>query len=104
MAAVFVTLTPVTLTSGVGTPVKSTSTLCSSVFITADSLNTGNVYMGASNVSTSNGKPMAAGDELHIGYDSVFGCNGKIDLSTIYFATDTTSNAIRVTYIRWDHF
>lgn len=104
MAAVLITLTPVTLTASAATPVKQSATVCSSVFFTADSLNTGNIYFGASNVSVSNGKPMAPGDELQIGYDLVFGTNGKIDLSQLYFASDNDGNAVRVTYIRWDTF
>lgn len=104
MAAELITLTPVTLVASGATPIKTQSTVCSSVIFTADANNTGNIYYGASNVSSSNGKPMAAGDELQIGYDQVFGTNGKIDLSQIYFASDTDGNAVRVNYIRWTSF
>lgn len=104
MAAELITLTPVTLSNSSATPIKSTTTVCSSVIFTADSNNTGNIYYGASNVSSTNGKPMAAGDELQIGYDQVFGTNGKIDLSNVYFASDNNGNAVRVTYIKWTSF
>lgn len=104
MAAELITISPVTLSDVAATPVKSTSTVCSSVIFTADSNNTGNIYYGGSNVTSANGKPLAPGDELQIGYDQVFGTNGKIDLSQIYFASDTLGNAVRVNYIRWTSF
>lgn len=108
MAAVILNLTPKTLVAGVATKLSSltgtSAIVCSSVFLTADSANTGKVYFGGPTVSTANGKPMDPTDEIQIGYDLVFGCNGKIDLANIYFDTDTTGNAVRITYIRWDSF
>lgn len=104
MAASFVSLTPITLTSGSATRLASDHLYASSVIVYADDLNTGNVYIGGDNVTTSNGIPLSKGKMFDISHDVVYGTNGKIDLSTLYLDTDTTNNLVRVIYVTWMGF
>lgn len=104
MAANFVSLSPVTLTHGVATRLSASAIYASSLILYADPLNTGNVYLGGSNVTTSNGIPVAKGQSFNLSYDLVFGSNGKIDLRTLYLDSDTTSNLVRIIYVEWMGF
>lgn len=104
MAASFISLSPKSLTNGVATKLSSLQLFASSVVIYADTLNTGNVYLGGSNVTTANGIPIAKNMSQNISYELVYGTNGKVDLSTIYMDTDTSGNLVRIIYIQWDGF
>jgi hypothetical protein len=104
MAANFISLAPKSLTASAATKISSTQLFAASVVIYADNLNTGNVYLGGSNVTVSNGIPLSKNQSQNISYELVFGTNGKIDLSTIYMDTDTTGNLVRITYVQWDGF
>lgn len=101
MAGTLTSITAVSLTNGVATQIVSTKTFASSVICYADSLNTGNIYMGGASVTTSNGIPISKNQSENISYDLVYGANQKIDLSSIYFDTDTTGNKVRVLYVPW---
>lgn len=59
MAGSLVTIAPVSLTKDVATRLSSTPIYASTVILYADNLNTGNVYWGSSNVTVSNGIPIA---------------------------------------------
>ncbi len=102
MALTLRTLSAVTTTNGVATPLSATQVFASSVVIFADSLNTGNIYWGDSTVTTVNGMPIAKNMSQALTYDLVYGTNGKLDLSKIYLDTDTTANKARIVYFLWE--
>lgn len=97
------TISPVTLTNAVATPLSASSIRTSSLIMEADESNTGKIYFGDSSVTTLRGISLSPGQSLSLGFDQVYGGNNKIDLSTIYFDTATTGNKVRVTYIRWSN-
>lgn len=103
MAAIPTTITAVSLTNGVATQLTATSIFASSVILFADNLNTGNIYWGGSNVTVSNGIPIAKNQSENVTYDLVLGGNSKIDLSKIYLDCDTSGNKVRVLYIPWSN-
>ena len=98
MAVKFVTLSPVSLTNGVATPTSSTNILCAAVTFQADYLNTGKIYLGASNVDVNNGQGLSAGEVQEVSVDAIHGDSININLKDIYWDTDTTGNKVRVTY------
>lgn len=101
MPAVLKVHSALSTTSGVATPVSNSSVLCSSVIFEADASNTGKVYFGDSTVTTSTGQSLSAGQKFTVSFDNQYGNNNIFDLSNFYFATDTTSNVVRVLYIKW---
>lgn len=101
MPAIIKTHNSISTTSGVATPVSNSTVLCSSVIFEADSANTGKVYFGDSTVTTSTGQSISAGQKFTVSFDNQYGNNNIFDLSYFYFATDTTSNVVRVLYIKW---
>lgn len=102
MATVIKTIDPITLTVATRTQISSSAVYCSSIIIYADPDNTGKIYWGDSTVTTTNGIPLAGGQSQNITFDMVFGVNGKIDLSTLYLTTETSTNKARIVYLRWD--
>ena len=101
MSSILSTLSPISLTNGVATPLSAKQLFVSSLIIYADNLNTNNVYIGGPTVSASNGIPLRAGQSQNLSYDLVWGGNGKIDVSKIYFDTDNTGNLVRVVHVPW---
>ena len=101
MSSILTSIAPVNLTNGVATQILSTKIYASSVICYADNLNTGNIYMGGPTVSVTNGIPISKNMSNSLAYDLVWGANGKIDLSSIYFDTDTSGNKVRVVYVPW---
>lgn len=87
--------------AGVATPVSQVSIKCSSIIFQAASANTGNVYFGASNVTTSNGIHIAKNETFELTFDNQYGNNNILDLSSLYFDTDNTGNTVKVAYIQW---
>lgn len=90
-----------TLTASVATALSATQLFVSSLIIYADTLNTGNVYIGGPTVTIANGIPLRANQSQNLSYDLVWGGNGKIDVSKIYLDTDTTGNVVRVIHVPW---
>lgn len=101
MALALITLSPVETNTSTATRISNTAIYASSVIIHADALNTNKIYWGASNVTVSNGLPIAKNETQNITYDLVYGSNGKIDLSKIYLASDTNGNLARIAYFEW---
>ena len=90
-------------TAGTRVPLSATSVLCSRLVIrTPASGNTGLVYVGGSNVSSSNGYQLPAGGGTGgtVEFDSVMlGHAGEeIDLSQVYLDADTNGNSVRILY------
>lgn len=99
MIAKLYTLSPVTInTAGTREAISGSSVLCYSVIISADKLNTGNVYVGDSSVSSSNGEELAAGESIILTADELFNGNIEIDLADIYVDTQTNNNVVRIQY------
>lgn len=88
-------------TAGVPKIVSTTRLYVSSVIFQADSTNTGKVYFGSSGVNSSTGIALSAGEQLEVSFDNQYGNNNLIDLSTLYFDTDTNGNVVRVAIFKW---
>lgn len=101
MPAVLKTHTVVSLTNGVATPVANSSILCSSVVFEADAANTGKIFFGDSTVTVNNGQSISPGSKFEVSFDNQYGNNNIFDLANFYFDTATTSNVVRVCYIKW---
>ena len=99
MATRIAQLSQLTLTSG-GTRQALSSTLLIgySVLITAESTNTGAVYIGDVAVTSTNGVRLTAGQSFLINCDALGGGEEKIDLRDIYW-DGTTGDKIRVSYM-----
>lgn len=107
MAAQITTLPIVTIpTAGVPVPLSATPIFASSIILEADTLNTGQIYWGDSNVSAAKGNSIKPSQPYSITcdtnkFDLSHGNATKLDLSLIYIDTDTNNNKVRVTYFPW---
>lgn len=91
-------LTSVTIAiAGTRQQITSTDMAVYSVVIQADLLNTGNVYIGDSIVSSSNGIELAAGDSYIVEAQDLG--DQEINLSDFYVDTDTNGNVVRIQYL-----
>ncbi len=107
MAAYPITLTPITVTTaGTRVALSATTIFTSSILIEADTLNTGYIYWGGVDVTSTNGNSLAAGQGTSISadllkHDLSHGNHQKIDLSTVYVDASNNGNKVRVTYLPW---
>lgn len=93
------TLTPVTIdTAGTREAISGSSVRCKSVIISADSLNTGKVYVGDSSVSSTNGVELSAGEDIILDADYLGNAEDELDLSDIYVDTASNGNKVRIQY------
>ena len=76
-------------TAGTAEALASSTTAIKYVIITAKAANTGNVYIGGSGVSSTNGHPLAAGESVTIWID---------DLAEVYADVDTNGEWVVMTY------
>ena len=76
-------------TSGTAEALAASTTAIKYVIITAKSTNTGNVYIGGSGVTTSNGHPLAAGESVTLWID---------DLSEVEADVDNNGEGVRMIY------
>lgn len=93
--------TPITTTAGTFTALSSSQIFASTVVIQAGTGNTNYVYVGSSNVTGTNGIALGTAIAMTLTFDTVFGVNGKIDLSKIFLASDTTGNQVKCFYAAW---
>lgn len=98
MSVQFVTTTPLSLTAGTPVAIGSSSILCTTIVLQADSANSGNIYFGGSGVAASNGVAIATGVAIGITYDNAAGYNTLLNLGNIYLNSDATGNKVRVLY------
>lgn len=94
------TLSPITIaTAGVPVQVSVDSLQVDTVFVEADSLNTGNVFYGGSTVSATNGKTITPGEIITIEFQGGHGTKGPFELQSLYLDTATNGNKARIAYI-----
>jgi hypothetical protein len=90
--------TPVATTPS-GTAVEvlpdSTAGYVTSVFLHADSANTGNVYVGGAELTSANGIPLAPGDTFEISVDPARGLEA-IKITDLRVLSASDSNSVRV--------
>jgi hypothetical protein len=91
-------LEPLSLTSGVAESLSSTPLTVYNAIIVADAANTGNIFVGGSSVSTTNGIPVEPGNTLTLAVEVER--NSEIDLSEVYLITNTTGNTVRIACFR----
>lgn len=78
-------------TAGTRVPLTATSTIVKSVIITAQPTNTGNIYVGGSNVDSNNGNILAAGRSITFELK---------DLNKIYIDADVSGEGVRYTWVK----
>lgn len=101
MALIIVTLSPVTVSSaGNAVQLSSSSIFTSSATIQADVDNSGNIYIGDSSVTSSNGIELKPGDVYEFSGDDIRGIGEQIDLSDLYVDAATSNDSVRVTYFK----
>lgn len=104
MSTHLITMSPMSLTAGSATPITAivSSIFASSVMFEAKSTNLGNIYWGASNATSTNAFTITPGSVASATFDMIYGVNGKMDLSSIYFAADSSGDVVKIQYINWD--
>jgi hypothetical protein len=70
------------------------------ILIFADATNVGTIYLGGTGVTSSNGIPLTAGQEIPIYTDRAHGATADIDMSTIYINGDSTGDKVRIIYMK----
>lgn len=70
-----------------------------SVLVSADSANTGKIYVGDADVDSTNGVELDPGESMSINAESYRGGEVRVLLSDIYVDTATNGNKARVSYI-----
>lgn len=86
--------------AGTAEQIDSTQIPVTSIFIEASDTNTGNIYIGDSTVSSSDGIPLAAGQSLSLGSDMIPRQADELYLSDLYIDADTNGNEARISYIK----
>ena len=88
----------VVATAGIRVQINSgTSLLCFSVIVTAEESNTGNMFVGASDVSsTLNAKQLAAGESITLGFWSPI---PQFDLSSVWLDASVSTDGCQVHFI-----
>lgn len=101
MADIYITATPITIaTAGVAVQVAADTTIVKSIIFEADPSNSGLVYIGGSNVTSSNGNALNAEQTLEITPDDQRGNAQEFDLSGFWVDSATNGNVVRVSYTR----
>jgi hypothetical protein len=86
--------------AGVAQKISASEIAVEAILIFADSLNTGTIYVGGTGVTSSNGIPLTAGQELPIYTDRSHGATADIDMSTVYINGDNTGDKVRIIYMK----
>lgn len=76
-------------TAGASVPIVATSTTCINILMQAKTNNTGNIYVGGSSVSSSNGICLYPGESLSINIDN---------LDEIYIDSSVSGDGVVFTY------
>lgn len=74
------------------------TTYAEGLTIIANNSNTGYVYIGSSTMTITTAYPLSPGEDLPMSID-IAGRGSFIDLASIYWMSDTTTNGIRVAYL-----
>lgn len=100
MARKFTPLARITVAAAGTRQAVSASVIYSpSVLITADSTNTGIIYVGDSSVSSTQGEELAAGQSMAIEGEWVGGTQGEVLLSDLYVDASVSGDKVRVSYL-----
>lgn len=92
-------LEQLTLAANITTPISGISIASYSLIITADASNSGNLFIGDSSVTITNGIPIEPGNTLTLATPERDRYT-EIDLADIYIITGSTGNKARVSYLR----
>lgn len=87
------------LAANTATAVTGSTMPSYSLIITAEASNSGSLYVGDSNVTTTNGIPIEPGNTLTLATPERDRYT-EIDLADIYIITGTSSNKARISYLR----
>lgn len=98
MAIQLVTLPPVTVSAAnIAVPLYALPLAVTSVTIIAEPTNVGDIYVGASNVTATNGPPVPARDSVIIqGDNSPQGRTEEFFLNEVYVNSATSGNTVRI--------
>lgn len=98
MAVKIVTLNPVTITTGgVAEQAGSAATPVTSMTLQAEDTNTGNVYIGGSNVTAANGQALTPGNTCEITADSIGrGSAEEFLINEVWINSSTSGNVVRI--------
>lgn len=94
---------PKVVVAAAGTRVALTSNdalAASSIIISANNGNIGNIYVGDSTVDDENGDQLEPGDSIEITADALNGRNQEIFMNGIYVDADTNGNFVTVQYLK----
>jgi hypothetical protein len=94
-----VNLDRINLSSGVTNQLYPTSFPTYSIILTAESANSGNVYIGDSLVDEDRGIPIEPGNTLTID-SSGEGKHTELDASDLYAFTNSSGNKVRISCLR----
>jgi hypothetical protein len=85
-------------TAGTRVQLSSTPTIVYGLSIQAKAANSGNIYVGDSTVSSSNGHILDAGVELELVPPQIRGIDGEMLLSDVYLDADTNGDGVIFSY------
>lgn len=86
--------------AGTAQKISAAEIAVEALLIFADALNSGTIYVGGTGVTSSNGIPLTAGQELPIYTDRSHGATADIDMSSIYINGDNTGDKVRIIYMK----
>ena len=86
--------------AGTAVQISSVDTPVTSIVLQADVDNTGNVFIGDSTVSASNGIELTPGQSFELKSDQIPRQDGELILSDIYVDAATNDDKVRVSYIK----
>lgn len=84
--------------AGTAVALVASKTNAEGAIIKADDDNTGSIYVGASDVSSSNGFRLKPGQAANLSDIFIRGTNCQYDLSQIYVDADTSADHVDVLY------
>lgn len=77
-------------TAGTAEALESSSRIVSQLFVKAEAGLADNIYVGASDVTASNGYPLASGEDVELHY---------VDLNKVYVDADSNGNTAKYIYV-----
>lgn len=86
-------------TAGTAVPLSATELYSSHILIQASTGNTNNIYVGGSDVDSTNGIALTPGSSISLGDLQRKDMNEAIDLRQVYVDADTNGNTVRVGYV-----
>lgn len=88
-------------TSGTAVPLTAIETNVHRAIVQATAANTNNMYLSGSDVSTTNGLALDAGQSITLAGREMNGSEDTIDLAKIYLDADTNGETAMVTAFTW---